>query len=93
MHIWKHFFKKKKKSPKFISSDAPVNKYPAIVIYNSIESNSFPFANIGFAGLIGSLTAFSSNGVAVGEKVWYPQKSMNSKKTYFGKPCKITFFL
>lgn len=70
------------------ASDAPVNQFPAITIYNSTEANSTVFANIGFAGLIGSLTAISSKGIGIGEKVWYPPKGSNPRPriTYFGKP-------
>lgn len=42
------------------SSDAPINKYPTIVVYHSTEEGSFPFANIGWAGFVASITAFSS---------------------------------
>lgn len=56
------------------SSDAPINQYPNIVVYNPTEKGSVPFANIGFAGLVGSITAFGKNGVAVAEKVWLPKK-------------------
>jgi len=38
------------------------------------EKGSVPFANIGYAGLVGSITAFSSNGIAISEKVWMPPK-------------------
>lgn len=42
------------------SSDAPINQFPSITVYHSTEANSFAFANIGYAGLIGSLTAVGS---------------------------------
>jgi hypothetical protein len=59
-----------------------------VVIYNSTEPGSYIFANIGFAGLTGALTAMSKNGVGIGEKVWYPPKGMSPRPriTYFGKP-------
>lgn len=40
--------------------DAPVSKYPVITVYHSNEEGSYPFANIGYAGLIGSITAVGS---------------------------------
>jgi len=36
--------------------------------------------------LVGAITAFSSEGIAVSEKVWYPLKNDTAKYTYFGKP-------
>ena len=69
---------------------APVNQFPSIIIYDSNEGNSNVFANIGYMGLIGTLTAMSKNGVSVGEKVMYvPTPSPYPVKpttTYFGKP-------
>ena len=52
------------------ASDAPINKFPSITIYNPSEPGSNSLANIGYAGFIGSLTAFSSKGIAISEKVW-----------------------
>jgi len=42
-----------------------INKNPAIIIYHSTEDNSVAFANIGYAGLIGTITAFSEIGLAL----------------------------
>jgi hypothetical protein len=51
-------------------SDAPVSNYPSIIIYDSSEPGSSVFANIGFLGMIGTLTAISKDGISVGEKVF-----------------------
>lgn len=50
----------------------PINKYPLITVYNSNEEGSIPFANIGYAGIIGSITSVNSKGVSISEKVWIP---------------------
>jgi len=50
---------------------APVSKYPAIVIYESTEEGSNTFANIGYLGLIGTLTAMSQKGISIGEKMMW----------------------
>jgi hypothetical protein len=50
---------------------APVNQYPSVIIYEPTEEGSETFANIGYLGLIGSLTAMSKIGISVGEKVFY----------------------
>jgi hypothetical protein len=62
--------------------------FPTVIIYNSTETGSNIFANIGFAGLIGSITGISKNGIAIGEKVWYPREGTDPYPTitYFGKP-------
>ncbi|EAS01169.1 acid ceramidase-like protein, putative (macronuclear) [Tetrahymena thermophila SB210] len=71
------------------SPDAPVNRYPLITVYHSTEKGSNVFANIGFAGLIGSITAFSANGIAMSEKVWLPGSSV--PYTYYGYPWMYVF--
>jgi hypothetical protein len=71
-------------------ASAPVSKYPSIIIYDSVEPNSNVFANIGFLGMVGALTAISKNGISVGEKVFYsndPTKfPVEPETTYYGKP-------
>jgi hypothetical protein len=72
------------------SPEAPVNQYPSIVIYEPSEEGSNTFANIGFLGLTGTLTAISKNGISVGEKVMYVSDPtdypMKPTTTYHGKP-------
>jgi len=51
--------------------NAPVSQYPSVIIYEPSEEGSNTFANIGFAGLIGVLTAMSKNGISAGEKYFY----------------------
>jgi hypothetical protein len=68
---------------------APVNQYPSVIIYESTEEGSKTFANIGYMGLIGSLTAISKIGISVGEKVMYARPGdypVQPKITYVGKP-------
>lgn len=72
------------------SVDAPMNKYPAVMIYEPSEPGASPTANIGYLGLIGSITGISKLGISVGEKIlidrdgtlWNPRPTT----TYFGKP-------
>jgi len=70
--------------------DAPVSRYPSIVIYEPSEEGSNIFANIGYLGLIGSLTGLSQNGISVGEKVMYVSDPsdypVKPTTTYHGKP-------
>ena len=69
---------------------AQVNQYPTVIIYDSTEENSKPFANIGYMGLIGSLTAMSKIGISIGEKVMYvispKDYPVAPEFTYVGKP-------
>ncbi|TNV78496.1 hypothetical protein FGO68_gene1350 [Halteria grandinella] len=69
---------------------AKVNEFPAIIIYEPSEAGSQQFANIGYLGLIGSLTAMSRIGISVGEKVMYRKDGIDYNPTpewtYFGKP-------
>jgi isopenicillin-N N-acyltransferase-like protein len=46
----------------------PMNKYPMIAVYNLNEKGSHPFINVGFTGLVGSITGFSEF-TGVSEKV------------------------
>jgi len=50
----------------------PINKFPLITIYQPSQGGH-AFANIGYLGLIGSITAFSSAQIAISEKVWIPK--------------------
>jgi len=66
-----------------------INQYPAVIIYESSEPGSHPFANIGYMGLIGSLTAISKIGISIGEKVMYNIPGTHPVEpyvTYYGKP-------
>lgn len=67
-------------------SNAPISQYPAVVIYEPTEEGSNTFANIGFVGLIGVLTAISKKGISAGEKVYYDISDAGAKKTYKGEP-------
>ena len=68
----------------------PINQYPSVVIYEPTEEGSQSFANIGYLGFIGALTAMSKTGLTVGEKVWImnePQYyDVKPVTTYIGKP-------
>ena len=70
-------------------ANSPASQHPSVVIYEPSEEGSNTFANIGFLGLIGSLTGMSKK-VTIGEKVMiendksqYPRKP---ETTYLGKP-------
>jgi len=67
-------------------ANAPISQYPSVIIYEPTEEGSNTFANIGFAGLIGVLTAMSKNGISAGEKVYYDISGAHAHKTYRGKP-------
>lgn len=41
-------------------ASSAVNKHPLITVYNSNEEGSFPFMNIGYASLIGSITTINN---------------------------------
>ena len=60
------------------------------MIYEPSEEGSNTFANVGFLGLIGSLTGISKNGITVGEKVMIDRNPTSypiaPTTTYYGKP-------
>lgn len=39
---------------------APLNKNPSVVVYHVNEGDGFNFANVGWAGVVGSITAIGS---------------------------------
>ncbi len=60
-------------------------------MYEPTEEGSKTFANIGYLGLIGSLTAISKIGISVGEKVLWQDHAgdfgpIDPKISYFGQP-------
>lgn len=68
---------------------AQINQFPSVIIYEPTEAGSHAFANIGYLGLIGSLTAMSKIGISVGEKVMYNRPGtypVEPYVTYYGKP-------
>lgn len=71
-------------------ANSPAARRPSIVIYDSNEPGSSPIANIGFLGLIGSLTGISKSGISIGEKYMYPNGRahypLEPLTTYVGKP-------
>jgi hypothetical protein len=36
----------------------PFGKYPSVVVYHSTEEGSYPFANIGWVGMIGAISGY-----------------------------------
>lgn len=69
---------------------APINQFPVVIMYEPTEAGSNPFANIGYLGLIGTLTSMSKNGISAGEKVMIPRGDdfypIFPNTTYIGKP-------
>lgn len=62
---------------------APISKFPMIAVYHPTEPGSVPFANIAWAGFLGTLTGYSSAKIGVSERLrGGPPDSM----TRFGKP-------
>lgn len=68
---------------------APVNEFPSVIFYEPSEEGSHAFANIGYLGMIGTLTSISKVGISVGEKVMYADPKdypVPPHITYYGKP-------
>ena len=51
------------------SPHCPIKDYPQVTVYHG-ANGSATIANIGWAGLIGSLTGISDTSIGIGEKVW-----------------------
>jgi len=70
------------------SEETPISQYPGVIIYESTEEGSNTFANIGFVGFIGVITAMSKTGISVGEKYFYENGWFDDRKkrTYKGQP-------
>ena len=65
------------------NQNAPINRYPTIVVYQPSEEGSNVYSNIGYAGLIAVLTGFSPK-LAIGEKVWMVEAKKIGDR--FGEP-------
>lgn len=61
---------------------ASIAKYPQIVIYHPDEGHSF--ANIGYVGLVGTITGISEASISISEKVWLNYEKDPSSR--FGTP-------
>jgi len=64
---------------------APISKFPSITVYHPSEAKSQAVANIGFVGLVGSITAYSNASIGLSEKVWLSRTEHNLTSR-FGKP-------
>lgn len=62
---------------------APMSKFPLITVYHPTEAGSVPFANIAWAGFLGSLTGYSSAKIGVSERL---RGGPSDTMTRFGKP-------
>lgn len=63
--------------------NAPIKDMPAVVVYHPVEGDGHAFANIGWPGMIGSLTGYSSSSIGISEKVWLTDEDVTSR---FGTP-------
>jgi len=50
-------------------SNAPIKSWPSMIVYHP-NDGSHSFANIGYPGLIGVITGYSSSNIGISEKVW-----------------------
>ena len=70
-------------------SNNPINKHPAVVIYHPSNKEWNVHANLGWVGLIGSMTGMSPY-ISLGEKVWLPPKG-SVQMTRYGNPWTYMF--
>nr|CAG4718850.1 unnamed protein product [Naegleria fowleri] len=63
--------------------NSPVRSCKSFIVYHPSEANSHAFANIGYCGLIGSITGYSNSSIGISEKVWLEHPEYNSR---IGKP-------
>lgn len=64
-------------------SHAPIKKWASMVVYHP-DDGTVPFSNIGYPGLIGSITGYSASSIGISEKVWLGQP--DSQDSRFGMP-------
>ena len=48
---------------------APISGWPTISVYHPTEPGSVPFANIGWAGYLGSITGYNSEKISFAERL------------------------
>eukprot|EP00010_Vexillifera_abyssalis_P002857 CAMPEP_0201552088 /NCGR_PEP_ID=MMETSP0173_2-20130828/13637_1 /ASSEMBLY_ACC=CAM_ASM_000268 /TAXON_ID=218659 /ORGANISM="Vexillifera sp., Strain DIVA3 564/2" /LENGTH=441 /DNA_ID=CAMNT_0047962507 /DNA_START=21 /DNA_END=1346 /DNA_ORIENTATION=+ len=69
------------------TTNAPFQKYPLVLVYHpdngtqpsAVQPYGHDFSTVGWAGLIGALTGFSSAPVGICEKVWLHYKGRDSR--------------
>lgn len=61
-----------------------MSKYPLITVYQPSTKNYNKHANIGWVGMVGSLTGISEY-LSIGQKVWLPPQG-SVKMTRYGNP-------
>lgn len=70
------------------STDGPFQQFPVLAVYHPAAGYGQTFASMGWAGLMGSITGYSSAQMAISEKVWLHYDGVAS---IFGIP--TTFLL
>lgn len=53
------------------NTDGPFQQFPVLLNFHPNPGNGVAFSSLTWAGMLGAITAVSSSGMGVGEKVWY----------------------
>lgn len=69
-------------SPPSASTDGPFQRWPLLATFHP-NDGSFAHSSLGWVGLYGTLTGYSSSNLAVSEKVWDAYKGLDN---IFGYP-------
>lgn len=64
-------------------ANSPVRLCKSVVIYHPSEPGSQTFANVGYCGLVGTITGYNNASVGISEKVWLTHPEYNER---IGKP-------
>lgn len=62
---------------------APIKAYASAIVYHPSEPGSHNFVNVGWPGMIGSLTGISDAMIGISEKVWLTDSDIDTR---FGIP-------
>jgi len=63
-------------------TDSPLQRFPMLTTFHP-NDGSFAYSSLGWAGVYGTLTGWSSSNLAVSEKVWYEYSKLDN---IFGYP-------
>lgn len=64
------------------TTDGPFQQYPTVMVYHPAEGYGHAYSVVGWAGLLGAISGYSSANMAISEKVWLSYKGHSSRAGY-----------
>lgn len=64
------------------TTDGPFQQFPTVMVYHPAEGYGHAYSVVGWAGMLGAISGYSSANMAISEKVWLSYKGRASRAGY-----------